>query len=128
LSLNDQAAGRFSGPRKNVIPAFMKHHVLFHLFSGSIKWFDLTPAIHARKSFPPIKLLKKSLMIFDGDYWDFQLFQDMIDRNVKFLSRIKSNATMVIAATDNENLKNRIGFELHYGIFNSFQKEIVEFT
>jgi len=35
---------------------------------------------------------------------------------------------MVIAATDNKRLKNRIGFELHSGIFNSFQKKIVEFT
>jgi len=126
--LNDQAADRFPGPRKNVIPASMKHHVLFHLFSGSIKWFDLTPAIHARKSFPPIKLLKKSLMIFDGDYWDFQLFQDRIDGNVKFLSKIKSNATIIIAATYDKNFKKSIGFELHSGIFNSFQKEIVEFT
>ena len=107
----------------------MKHHVLFHLFSGSIEWFDLTPAIvHDRKSFPSIELLKGSLIIFDLGYWDFQLFQDMIDENVKFLSRIKSNATMIIAATDDKNLKKSIGFKLHSGIFNSFQKEIVEFT
>ena len=52
----------------------------------------------------------------------------MIDENVKFLSKIKSNATMVIAATYDKNLKNSIGFELHSGIFNSFQKKIVEFT
>ena len=129
FSLNDQAADRFPGPRKNVIPASMKHHVLFHLFSGSIEWFDLTPAIvHDRKSFPPIKLLKGSLIIFDLGYWDFQLFKDMIDENVKFLSRIKSNATIIIAATDDKNLKKSIGFKLHSGIFNSFQKEIVEFT
>ena len=52
----------------------------------------------------------------------------MIDENIKFLSRIKSNATMIIAATYDENLKNSIGFELHSGIFNSFQKQIVAFT
>jgi DDE family transposase len=97
-TLPEGAAKDFPAPRKNVVPAAIKWHALFDFFSGTVAWFDLTPAkVHDRNGFPPFEVLPKGvLLIFDLGYWDYQLLSDLIKGGFYFLSRIKSNASITI--------------------------------
>jgi hypothetical protein len=105
----------------------MKVHLLFDLFRGTKQWFDITPATtHDRKGFPPLELLKGSLIIFDLAYWDFQLLKDMISMGIIFLSRIKSNARVKIVDVVSGASKTCIGFDLNSGRLSGFRGEIVE--
>jgi putative transposase len=127
FTLPDGASGEFPAPRNNVIPSAMKLHMLFDLFGGSSKWFEITPATtHDRKGFPPIDLLKGMLIIFDLGYWDFQLLKDMTDIGVKFLTRVKSNARVKIVDVVEGASRTCIGFDLHSGRLDGFRVEIVE--
>ena len=96
--LPDKAAGDFPGPRNNSNPAAVKWHALWDLFTGAVAWHDITPATtHDRKGFPPLRLLKGALVIFDLGYWDYHLFADLIAHNIRFLSRVRSDAIIEIA-------------------------------
>lgn len=95
------AAKDFPAPRKNVVPASIKWHALFDFFSGTVAWFDLTAAkVHDHNGFPPIEILPRGvLLIFDLGYWDYQLFRNLIDAGIFFLSRVKSNASITVQKT-----------------------------
>jgi hypothetical protein len=122
FTLPDGASEEFPGPRSNVIPAAMKLHMLFDLFRGTSRWFEITPATtHDRKGFPPLELLKGALIIFDLGYWDFQLLKDMIMMGVIFLCRVKSNAKIKIVNVISGASKSCIGFDLHSGRLEAFR-------
>lgn len=96
-SLPKKAKKIFPAPRKNVVPAAIKFHGLYNLFGGTLSWFDLTAATtHDRKGFPPLELLKGSLIIFDLGYWDYCLLAALKASGAYFLSRVKSNAVITI--------------------------------
>jgi putative transposase len=127
LTLPDGASADFPAPRNNVVPAAAKVHVLHDLFGGIAKWFSITPATtHDRREFPPLSLLKGSLIIFDLGYWDFQLLNDMILGGIHFLSRVKSNSRVEIIDVIRGVSRTCIGFDLHSGRFDSFRGEVVE--
>jgi hypothetical protein len=96
-TLPEGAKKAFPAPRSNVIAAALKFHCLFDLFGGTMKWFALTEAKqHDRKGFPPLELLKGSLIIFDLGYWDYCLLAALKEQGSFFLSRIKSNAVITV--------------------------------
>jgi hypothetical protein len=85
FTLPEGAKGAFPAPRNNVVPSAIKIHLLYDLFGGIVKWFEMTPATtHDRKGFPPLSILSGALIIFDLGYWDFQLLKDMIDGTIFF--------------------------------------------
>lgn len=85
FTLPDGARGDFPAPRNNVVPSAVKVHLLYDLFGGIVRWFEMTPATtHDRKGFPPLTMLTGALIIFDLGYWDFQLLKDMINGNIFF--------------------------------------------
>lgn len=97
ISLPDMAGGIFPGPRNNVAPAVIKLHNCFELFSGSLKWFDISPGTsHDHNHFPDLNLLKGFLIIFDLGYFDIYLFQAIQNVGGFFLSRIKINTIIQI--------------------------------
>lgn len=96
-SLPDGAASAYPGPRNNSNPAAVKWHALWNLFTGGVEWHDITPATtHDRKGFPPLAKLAGALIIFDLGYWDYQLFADLIEADIFFLSRVRSDAIIDI--------------------------------
>ncbi len=84
-------------PRSNVIKASAKWHLCWNLFSGVSEWFCISDGkVHDRNGFPPLKMLKGALIIFDLGYWDYQLISDLMNQGCFFLSRVKSNALIEI--------------------------------
>lgn len=127
FSLNEGASEEYPAPRKNVIPAAMKIHLLYDLFGGIGEWFQMTPATtHDRKGFPPLDILKGALIIFDLAYWDYQLLKDMLESGVKFLSRVKSNSKIRVVDVITGASPTCIGFDLHSGRLDKFRGNIME--
>lgn len=99
VTLPNKASKEFPAPRNNVVPAAIKWHLCMNLLSGIGEWFCLTEATcHERNIFPPFKMLRGSLIIFDLGYWDYNLFTDLIKEGVFFLSRVKNKALIQITA------------------------------
>ncbi len=98
VTLPKDASKEFPAPRKNVVPAGVKWHALFDFISGTVRWFDLSAAsVHDRNGFPPLEMIPKgALIIFDLGYWDYQLLKDLIEHEIYFLTRVKSNAIIHI--------------------------------
>jgi putative transposase len=97
MSLRDMAGLYFPGPRNNVAPAVIKWHSCFDLFGGIIKWFDISPGTsHDSNHFPDLKTLVGKLIIFDLGYWDYALLESIDAVGGFFLSRVKSNAAILI--------------------------------
>jgi hypothetical protein len=97
ISLRDRAGLYFPGPRNNVAPAVIKWHSCFDLFGGIVKWFDMSPGTsHDSNHFPDLANLVGKLIIFDLGYWDYALLESINKVGGFFLSRIKSNATLLI--------------------------------
>jgi len=127
FSLPEGAREHFPAPRNNVVPAAVKLHMLYDLFGGGSKWYEITPATtHDRKGFPPLEFLKGALIIFDLGYWDFQLLKDMMDDGIYFLSRVKCNARIKVVRVVKGVSKTCIGFDLHSGRLDAFRGNIVE--
>lgn len=127
FSLNEGASEEYPAPRNNVVPAAMKIHLLYDLFGGNGKWYEMTPATtHDRKGFPPLEILKGVLIIFDLAYWDYQLLKDMFDQGVKFLSRVKCNSKIRVVDVITGASPTCIGFDLHSGRFDKFRGDIME--
>ena len=127
LSLPDGASKDFPAPRNNVVPAAAKIHAMYDLFGGAVKWFDITKATtHDRKGFPPLDLLSGVLVIFDLGYWDFQLLKDMMDKNISFLSRVKTNAQIKIVKVIAGVSKTCVGLNFNCKRMQSFRGKIVE--
>ncbi|MDP2812590.1 MAG: IS4 family transposase [bacterium] len=94
ISLWNGASKIFPGTRTT---AGIKWHCCFDILSGAMCWFEMTPtATHDRKCFPPMKLLKGALIIFDLGYWDYGLLLAIEEVKGFFLSRIKNNSTIKI--------------------------------
>lgn len=92
VSLPNKARKDFPAPRTNVVPAAIKWHLCMNLLSGIGEWFCLTEATcHERNIFPPLKMLRGRLIIFDLGYWDYSLFTDLMNEGVFFYleSKIK---------------------------------------
>lgn len=96
-SLPDSAASDFPGSRTNSSPAAVKWHALWDLFTGAVAWHRITEgSSNDANSFPPVRMLRGALIIFDLGYWDFDLFAKLIAGGVFFLSRVKSSAVVTI--------------------------------
>lgn len=96
-SLTAGAHEDFPAPRSNVIPAAIKLHLCMDLLSGATKWFTLSKGTsHDSNHFPPLKLLKGALIIFDLGYWDFERLRSIAAAGAFFLSRIKENTRIEI--------------------------------
>lgn len=94
ITLWDGSKKNFPGSRTH---AGIKLHLCFNLFSGLIKWFDLTPtSTNDRKCFPPLALLKGALTIYDLGHWDYGLLRAIELAEGFFLSRIKTNSAITI--------------------------------
>lgn len=95
ITLWDGAKDDYPGTRTN---AGIKWHFCFDLFSGCLKWFEFSPTSkNDRKCFPPLNLLAEALIIFDLGYWDYTLLASIKDMGGFFLSRVKTNSTIIIS-------------------------------
>ncbi len=94
ITLKDGAGKYFPGTRTS---AGIKWHLGFDVLSGMMIWYRLTPTkTHDRKCFPKIDSLVGKLVIFDLGYWDYGLLLALEKAKVFFLSRVKSNAVIMI--------------------------------
>lgn len=129
VTLLDGAKGDFPAPRNNVAPAALKWHLCLNLFSGIGEWFSVTEATcHDRNVFPPLKMLKGALSLFDLGYWDYQLLSDLSANGVYFLSRVKDRAlveiTGVVASTA---WKKPLGRDLFSLSWKTFRGNVIEY-
>ena len=128
ITLPPGAKTDFPAPRNNVIPAAIKWHLCWNLFSGIGEWCCLTEAkTHDRKVFPPFEMLKGSLIIFDLGYWDYQLMTDLVNHGCYFLSRVKKNALIEITGVPyNEQWKYPLGKNLLSLKWNKYRGDVFE--
>ena len=97
VTLPHSAKKDFPAPRSNVIKASIKWHLCLNLFTGIPSWFCLTDArTHDRLGFPPLKMLKGTLIVFDLGYWDYNLLSQLTIQGTYFLSRVKEKARIEI--------------------------------
>jgi hypothetical protein len=97
VTLPPSAKKDFPAPRSNVIKASIKWHLCLNLFTGMASWFILTDGTtHDRLGFPPLKMLKGALIIFDLGYWDYNLLSQLTVQGTYFLSRVKEKARIEI--------------------------------
>lgn len=126
-TLPEGAKKQFPSPRSAVIPASIKAHLLFDLLGGNCRWFDLSPAtVHDRKGFPSFPLLAGSLIIFDLGYWDGNLFKDLHEAGVFFLTRVKSNAKLRIIEVISGLPVTCVGYGIHSALVEMNRGDIVE--
>lgn len=78
--------------------ASIKLHFSINLLAGSIDWFNITEGkLHDSKWFP--KIMKGRLYVFDLGYWSIDLLNQISKKKAFYLSRLKSNAKIIV--TDN---------------------------
>jgi IS4 transposase len=107
ITLRASAKNHFPGTRT---AAGIKWHASFDILTGMLTWFQLTPtAVHDRKCFPEVALLKGKLVICDLGYWDYGLLYAIESAGGFFLSRLKSNAVIYITEVVQGLSKQRIG-------------------
>jgi hypothetical protein len=127
-SLPKKAKIEFPAPRRNVSPAGIKAHTLMDLFGNAVKWFELSPATtHDSLRFPPISMLKGSLILFDLGYWDFHLFKALIEQGVFFLSRVRTGAAIrIVRVVSGLPKKKYLGHRPYDHVFLKKKSELVE--
>ncbi len=77
--------------------AGIKWHLVLDVLSGRMVWFRLTPTRTSDHAiFPEISSLVGQLIIFDLGYWDYGLLLDLKKAGAFFLSRVKSNAVIMV--------------------------------
>lgn len=107
--------------------ASIKWHACFDLLTGAMTWFQLTPGkVHDRRCFPDINSLQGMLVIFDLGYYDYNLLYLIEKANGFFLSRLKSNAAIVIEKVIHGLPQNIVGERLLSLNFAKSNEEIVE--
>lgn len=117
---------------KNIFPgtgttAGIKIHMVFDICRGKMEWFKLTASsVHDRKCFPDIATLKNKLIIMDLGYWDFSLMLAIKNAEGFFLSRIKSNAELVIDEVIQGMSKRHEGNSLLNIKFKKKRTDIIE--
>ena len=128
ITLPKSAKDDFPAPRNNVVPAAVKWHLCWNLLSGIGEWCCLTEAkTHDRKVFPPLEMLKGSLIIFDLGYWDYQLMADLLSHGCYFLSRVKNKALIEITGIPyNEQWKYPLGKNLFSLKWNKYRGDVYE--
>lgn len=129
ITLPRQAQREFPAPRNNVVPAAAKWHLCMNLLSGVGEWFCLTEATcHERTVFPPMKMLKGALLIFDLGYWDYSLFAELMSQGAFFLSRVKDRALIQITAVPaRSRCKKALGKYLFSVKWTKFSGKVVDF-
>jgi hypothetical protein len=130
VTLPNKARKDFPAPRTNVVPAAIKWHLCMNLLSGIGEWFSLTEATcHERNLFPPLKMLRGGLIIFDLGYWDYSLLAELINEGVFFLSRVKDKALIQITAIPaNTRWKKPLGKYLFTLNWSKFNGNILDFV
>ena len=125
MTLWDGAKASYPGTRTT---AGIKWHLCFNLLSGTTAWFSLTPtSVHDRKCFPDINSLLGKLIIFDLGYWDYGLLNAINKAQGFFLSRVKSNAAIIITETVKGLGSRYIGEKLSSLTFERKRGKIIEF-
>lgn len=125
ISLWDGAKDEYPGTRTT---AGIKWHACFNLFTGALTWFDMTPtSTNDRKCFPLVESLKGKLIIFDLGYWDYSLLQSISNVGGFFLTRIKSNAKLLIKGVSGNLSSKHIGKILDQNNFKRKRDSILEF-
>jgi len=109
--------------------AGIKLHACFDLMSGKMEWFESSPSSsNDQKHFPNIgDFIKGTLFIFDLGYWDYGLLIKIDMEYSFFLSRIKSNATIIIKEIVTGISKEYIGKQLSSIVFKKNRANIIEF-
>lgn len=94
MTLWDGASASYPG---TFMTAGIKWHACFDLLAGKMDWFKLTAASrHDSNCFPEMNSLAGQLMIFDLGYWDYSLLVSIELAKGFFLSRVKSDAVLVV--------------------------------
>ncbi len=77
--------------------ASVKWHTCINVFSGMLLWNQITSGrTHDSKCFPDIANLIGKLVIFDLGYWDYGLLQQLENIGSFYLSRLRSDAEIII--------------------------------
>ena len=94
ITLWDGSRSRYPGTWTT---AAMKWHVCWDVLAARVQDFALSAsATHDRQVFPELSSLSGQLIVFDLGYWDYGLFAQLEAAKVRFLSRVKTNAALVI--------------------------------
>lgn len=122
VSLWDGLCEHFKG---TFMHAAVKLHLSIDLVSGAVKWFAITAgAVHDSRCFPIP--LSRALYIFDLGYWSNKLMQQISSKDAFFLSRVKSNATLVVKEVIYGMGLSVIGHDIITFPFQRKRKSIVE--
>lgn len=124
ITLRNGARKYLRGTRTS---AGIKWHCGFDVLSGLMIWYRLTPTkTHDRKCFPKIDSLVGKLVIFDLGYWDYGLLLALENAKVFFLSRVKSNAVIMIKEVVQGLSKQYAGRALFSVPLNRRRGQIIE--
>ena len=97
VTLCNELANEFKG---TFTAASIKLHMSIDLVSSMVEWMDFTPgAVHDSQRFPAIHA--GSLYITDLGYWSIDHFERIISAGGFYLSRVKSNCTLVVTEVIN---------------------------
>ena len=93
LTLPSAAKEKYPGVNRNGGKAAAKVHALLNITQGSLSWVDVSPGkSHDSQHTPELKSLAGGLLLMDLGYFGHGFFEELIDQDVKFVSRIKSNS------------------------------------
>jgi len=108
--------------------AAIKWHTCINVFSGMLFWSQITSGrVHDRKCFPEIARLIGKLVIFDLGYWDYGLLQEIENAGSFYLSRLRSDAEIIIKEIVQGRLcKKFIGTSLLKVFGRTYRGEIIE--
>ncbi len=94
IRLPEWAAKFFPGTGSS---AAVKWHTCINVFSGCLLWNLITSGrTHDRKCFPDIMNFVGKLVIYDLGYWDYGLMQAIDNIGGFYLSRLRSDAVIII--------------------------------
>jgi hypothetical protein len=124
ITLWDGAADEYPGTRTN---AGIKWHACFDILTGVMTWFDTTPtSVNDRRRFPDVRTLAGKLVIFDLGYWDYGLLISIDTAEGFFLSRVKTNTSIIVKDVIEGISRRHIGTRLSLLSFKRRVGEIAE--
>jgi hypothetical protein len=126
ITLWDGASESYPGTRTN---AGIKWHACFDLLAGKMSWFTTTATkVNDRKCFPNIASLVGKLIIFDLGYWDYGLLMAIDATKGFFLSRVKTNAAILIKKVTKGMSPHHVGKKLSTLKFKRKRGKVIEFS
>jgi hypothetical protein len=127
LTLPEEAQADYPGVKRKGGEAAIKVHALLSITRGILAWFDLSSGkSHDSQHVPSVKMLAGSLLLMDLGYFDYSFFVELIEENVKFISRLKCNSILTIVAVVRGLGPNMIG-KNHTDIARKRAGEVIEY-